>query len=1679
MAPPRRLLILLALSLLAACDDGVSADPETDGGVIQDAAAWPWAPDARPRSDSGPPPLDGDGDGVPDLRDNCPGEPNPDQRDGNGDGIGDACQQVCWGGQEVEPCGLNDRGSRQRVCELGLWSPWSDCDDPDVCADGARADEACPEGGTRWRGCVEGQWGAWSACEAPDCEAGEVEERPCGLNGRGRAARACEAGAWGAWGACMEPDECADDEIEERPCPNGGVARFSCVAGRWVEDAPCPEGVCAVGETEARPCGLNGRGVEARACEAGAWGPWGACDDPDRCEDDAVETIPCDNGGESARRCEGGQWGEWGVCGGACVEGEIEARPCGEGGVEERACEAGGLWGPWSSCVEVCEGREVEARPCGEGGVEERACFDGIWGAWGECVVPECGPGELERRPCGEGGVMTRRCLSGVWGAWEACVEPECVEATRETRACGEQGTQARTCLGGAWSAWSDCVEPDCRDGALEERACLGGVQSRLCVQGAWSIWGECEPTAECLNGASQSLPCGLNLRGEATRVCVDGRWGPYGACVDPDVCVDDRSDSRACAAGPDESRVCVEGQWGAWSGCADPCAAPAQLSLDQPVGGVVEGASQAIGSCAGQGGEIAYRFTAPEGGDYLFDTTNSALDTVLYLRQRCDDPATELACVDDVNSNRAAQIQIHLDGGQAITVFLDSFSASAQPYTLIAQLVEPDGCGLLGEETLPCGLNDRGTQTRVCVFGIWGPWGACDDPDECVDGEAGQLDCGDGVVLDAVCVAGAWSIDGECPAAPLCPATRVAVEGAQRGETAGRGVYSSSCAGGAGPEVAWAFTAGAEGLYTFTTAGSSFDTVLSALSACAVDAPELGCNDDEGSGGLSSALTLHLGADQAITLVVDGYDGGHQGAYQLNVAYAPLPPCGEDAYEPNPSFARPAPVTPGAIEAAACADDEDVYALEIGLGCALSAELEGLEAAGATLGLYAPSGALIEEDDGVLWSSPLIETGALDAGLYRLHVQALDPLNVAYTLHIRLDCPPEEACPDTPDDTEPNSTPLLAAALSGEADAALCGVDDDFFTAPLSGICLTRVDVSVAEAADPSLEIHALEDGAYRLIAASDSRSDDEHALIQHHAPLIDGDEPPWVAGVRGLGEGAWPYTIALNAECTGALRCPADDPYEVDGAYPLEAVDRVVGVLCDGEDLYQVAAAAGCRVQARTQIIDGGLNVTIEGPDGGALLRDQPDGGGVIAPLSGAYTLRLSGVASTPYLLSVAVHCDPALRCDPNGGDDPNPGAIYDDTYEPNPTLDDPAYVHREGAFEGVVCAGEHARDVYALRLEPGCLIDADIAYRDLRLPAPRITLRNRFGDAEALSDGWAPINAIRDHRQDDLSALYLDVEATPGVPYVARLSTRCPSDVPCDDEGEDDEIISRARPLAADGRLDEAICPAGDMDTRAVSVAEGCVLQATLSPDDPRAHLWLSLYAYRQPPLFPRALPWARTLLARDEGLGALTVTHQATRDEPLYLNILQANTQIGRIDYSLSVEISCPPQIVINEIDYDNPSGDTEEFIELLNTGSTPIDLNPLALIHVNGGDGQPYRQTNLSEAGVLAPGERLVVGSEAVLARLPLGVPRLPWPDGALQNGAPDAIAVVDIERDLILDVISYEGALSGWVEGDLGAVSDEGTPEGLSRCPDGQDTDQNDVDFILAPTSPGRANACD
>jgi hypothetical protein len=92
--------------------------------------------------------------------------------------------------------------------------------------------------------------------------------------------------------------------------------------------------------------------------------------------------------------------------------------------------------------------------------------------------------------------------------------------------------------------------------------------------------------------------------------------------------------------------------------------------------------------------------------------------------------------------------------------------------------------------------------------------------------------------------------------------------------------ILSPTCGDPGSPEATYGFIAPADGMYTFDTLGSTFDTVLHIHDGDCFG-PELGCNDD--TMGEQSVVTLDLAAGQAVVVAVDGF-GGVAGDYTLNV---------------------------------------------------------------------------------------------------------------------------------------------------------------------------------------------------------------------------------------------------------------------------------------------------------------------------------------------------------------------------------------------------------------------------------------------------------------------------------------------------------------------------------------------------------------------------------------------------------------------------------------------------------------------------------------------------------------------------------------------------------------------------------------------------------------------------
>jgi uncharacterized protein len=162
------------------------------------------------------------------------------------------------------------------------------------------------------------------------------------------------------------------------------------------------------------------------------------------------------------------------------------------------------------------------------------------------------------------------------------------------------------------------------------------------------------------------------------------------------------------------------------------------------------------------------------------------------------------------------------------------------------------------------------------------------------------------------------------------------------------------------------------------------------------------------------------------------------------------------------------------------------------------------------------------------------------------------------------------------------------------------------------------------------------------------------------------------------------------------------------------------------------------------------------------------------------------------------------------------------------------------------------------------------------------------------------------------------------------------------------------------------------------------------------------------------------------------------------------------------------------LVINEIDYDQPGIDSAEFIELKNVSDGSVSLEGYAVVLVNGANNQIYKDIPLPALEVAAGGYFVICGNAELVPNCDLVISPAA---NLIQNGAPDAVAILLGAE--VVDALSYTGSVAPpYVEGSGVDLVDPGAVAhiGLSRFPDGVDTDQNNLDFSPRCITPGRAN---
>jgi len=207
------------------------------------------------------------------------------------------------------------------------------------------------------------------------------------------------------------------------------------------------------------------------------------------------------------------------------------------------------------------------------------------------------------------------------------------------------------------------------------------------------------------------------------------------------------------------------------------------------------------------------------------------------------------------------------------------------------AECVDTDtahaNCGACGRACASDETCQQGVCTSGCSDGLTECEGGCFDLQTATD------HCG---ACGAACSADQRCRGGTCGACELQTLQEIPVEIEMSTEDLGD-YLTASCVQTESPEAAFGFTAPLAGRYVFTTAGSTFNTVLYALDGdCG--GTEIAC-DDDGAGGLASRLELELDAAQHVVVVVEGY-AKQFGDFTLSVEEQSESNCCQEHPEPG-----------------------------------------------------------------------------------------------------------------------------------------------------------------------------------------------------------------------------------------------------------------------------------------------------------------------------------------------------------------------------------------------------------------------------------------------------------------------------------------------------------------------------------------------------------------------------------------------------------------------------------------------------------------------------------------------------------------------------------------------------------------------------------------------------------
>jgi hypothetical protein len=375
-----------------------------------------------------------------------------------------------------------------------------------------------------------------------------------------------------------------------------------------------------------------------------------------------------------------------------------------------------------------------------------------------------------------------------------------------------------------------------------------------------------------------------------------------------------------------------------------DFCTSPAVISVGSTAFDNTDATTDGTDSCGTFGGiggnDLWYSFTAPNAGNFSFDTCSGTLDTILNLFDGC--AGTELACNDDFCGLRS-RVVLTMTSGQNILVRVAGWNSVTGASTItIQELIPPsnDNCAsasvaMIGDNAFDtqaattdgsasCGFNGDPGQ-----FDVWfrftpatsGPYSlstcsaAFDTILSLYDSCGGtEIACNDdscglrssiSVSLTAgttyfIRIAGWGGAVGTgnltigIPAAnDLCTGASVVVPGTTYTfDTSGASIENpptaAGCVGNGSGSLYYSYTATGNGSALIDLCGSSFDTAVAVFPDCN-STGAVPCNDD--FCGLQSQLTIGITSGTTYIIRISGF-GTAFGAGQFTITETIITGC-------------------------------------------------------------------------------------------------------------------------------------------------------------------------------------------------------------------------------------------------------------------------------------------------------------------------------------------------------------------------------------------------------------------------------------------------------------------------------------------------------------------------------------------------------------------------------------------------------------------------------------------------------------------------------------------------------------------------------------------------------------------------------------------------------------------